>query len=83
MKDGRPNIQREPPPRRRASDRKGSGPRKQRDFVSRATADGHSGRGSESVLPHLRDQLRLKALMPLPFPLEQDAPTAKEERPQS
>lgn len=68
MKDGRPNLEREPP-RRRASDRKGSGPREQRDFVSRATAQGHSGNGSESVRPHLRDQLRLKALLPTPFPL--------------
>ena len=70
MKDGRPNIEREAP-RRRASDRKGSGPRKQRDYVSRATAQGHSGHGSESVRPHLRDQLRLKALLPTPFPLQE------------
>ena len=77
MKDGRPNLEREPP-RRRASDRKGSGPRKQRDYVSRATASGHSGRGSDSVLPHLRDQLRLKALLPRPFPVpEQDVLPAK------
>jgi hypothetical protein len=74
MKDGRPNIERDTP-RRRASDRKGSGPRKQRDFVLRATAEGHSGLGSESVRPHLRDQLRLKALLPTPFPLtEQPLP---------
>ena len=79
MKDGRPNNQRETP-MRRASDRKGGRPRKQRDFVSRATANGHSGRGSDSVLPHLRDQLRLKALLPTPYPLEQDAPPAKDER---
>jgi hypothetical protein len=78
MKDGRPNTERDPP-RRRASDRKGSGPRKQRDFVSRATATGHSGRGSESVLPHLRDQLRLKALLPLPFPLSEAALPGKDE----
>ena len=77
MKDGRPTIEREPP-RRRASDRKGSGPRKQRDFVMRATAAGHSGSGSASVLPHLRDQLRLKALLPTPFPLTEQLP-AKEE----
>lgn len=78
MKDGRPNIERDTP-RRRASDRKGGGPRKQRDFVSRATATGHSGRGSDSVLPHLQDQLRLKALLPTPFPMpEQEAQPAKE-----
>jgi hypothetical protein len=71
MKDGRANIEREIP-RRRASDRKGSGPRKQRDFVLRATAQGHSGNGSESVRPHLRDQLRLKALLsPANSPSEQ------------
>jgi len=82
MKDGRPNTERDPP-RRRASDRKGGGPRKQRDFVSRATASGHSGRGSESVLPHLRDQLRLKALLPTPFPVpEQELRPVKVERSQ-
>ena len=67
MKDGRLTLERESP-RRRASDRLGSGPRKQRGYVERATADGHSGSGSESVLPHLRDQLRLKALLPSPRP---------------
>ena len=77
MKDGRPNNERDTP-RRRASDRSGGRPRKQRDYVSRATATGHSGRGSESVLPHLRDQLRLKALLPTPFPVpEQDIQPAK------
>ena len=79
MKDGRPTNEREPP-RRRASDRKGSGPRKQRDFVSRATAAGHSGIGSASVLPHLRDQLRLKALLPTPFPLTEQPRPAKDKR---
>ena len=39
------------------------GPRKQKGFVTRATAEGHSGEGSDSVRPHLRDQLRLKALL--------------------
>jgi hypothetical protein len=68
MKDGRDGLTEREMPRRRASDRKGSGPRKQRGFVERATAQGHSGQGSESVLPHLRDQLRLKALMPVPYP---------------
>jgi hypothetical protein len=44
------------------------GPTKQRGFVERATARGHSGHGAESVRPHLRDQLQLKALLPHPFP---------------
>jgi len=44
------------------------GPGKQRGFVERAIARGHSGHGSESVRPHLRDQLELKALMPQPYP---------------
>ena len=78
MKDG-PNYPRETP-MRRASDRKGGRPRKQRDYISRATANGHSGSGSDSVLPHLRDQLRLKALLPTPFPLDQDAPPRLEDK---
>jgi len=40
----------------------------ERGFVERATAMGHSGHGAESVRPHLRDQLRLKSLLPQPFP---------------
>ena len=44
-------------------DRRKPGPRKQKDFVQRATALGHSGYGSESLRPHLRDQLRLKELL--------------------
>jgi hypothetical protein len=79
MKDGRPNMEREPP-KRRASDRVGSGPRKQRGFIERATAQGHSGRGSESVLPHLRDQLRLKALMPSPRPTPELVPGKDEQK---
>ena len=67
-RDGKPNDERDPP-QRRASDRRGSGPRRQRGFVERATAQGHSGHGSDSVLPHLRDQLKLKALMPSPYPV--------------
>ena len=73
MNDGRPTSQRDLP-RRRATDRKGSGPRKQRDFVLRATAEGHSGTGSESVRPHLRDQLRLKALLSATYPPEPQLP---------
>jgi hypothetical protein len=69
MKDGKPINASEPDRRAGAGPgRRGSGPRKQRGFVERATAVGHSGHGSESVRPHLRDQLRLKALLPTPFP---------------
>jgi hypothetical protein len=70
MKDGKPINAAEPDARRPAAGtgRRGSGPKKQRGFVERATATGHSGHGSESVRPHLRDQLRLKALLPTPFP---------------
>jgi len=74
MKDGRPNSTGDPERWRPGSaGRKGGGPKKQRGFVERATATGHSGYGSESVRPHLRDQLQLKALLPQPFPTpEQD-----------
>lgn len=69
MKDGKPNSASEPDLRRLASaGRKGGGPGRQRGFVERATAMGHSGHGSESVRPHLRDQLKLKSLLPQPFP---------------
>ena len=70
MKDGKPINASDPEGRRSASaGRKGSGPGRQRGFVERAMAkSGHSGYGSESVRPHLRDQLRLKALLPSPFP---------------
>lgn len=73
-RDGKPNDERDPP-QRRAADRRGGSPRRQRGFVERATAkQGHSGHGSDSVLPHLRDQLRLKALMPSPFPVPEQQP---------
>ena len=74
MKDGRPNSTGDPDRRRPGSaGRKVGGPAR-RGFVERATATtGHSGYGSESVRPHLRDQLKLKALLPQPFPTpEQD-----------
>jgi hypothetical protein len=77
MKDGRPNDDRDPP-RRRASDR-GKGPRRQKGFVERATAMGHSGHGCDSVLPHLRDQLKLKALLPQPFPTPEARATGKDD----
>jgi len=67
MKDGKPNNAGDPEGRRSQGGRRGSGG-KQRGFVERATARGHSGHGAESVRPHLRDQLRLKALLPTPFP---------------
>jgi len=74
MKDGKPNNAGDPDRRRSASaGRRGSGPSKQRGFVERATARGHSGHGADSVRPHLRDQLKLKALLPTPYPTpEQD-----------
>ena len=78
MKDGKPNGDGEPDHRRPT--RKGSGPKRQRGFVERATAAGHSGHGADSVRPHLRDQLKLKALLPQPFPMpEQQQPPAKGE----
>ena len=67
-RDGKPGNEREEG-RRSSPARRGSGPIKQKGFVERATALGHSGYGSESVRPHLRDQLKLKALLPQPFPM--------------
>jgi len=76
MKDGKPNYAGEPDNLRRSASagRKGGGPARQRGFVERAmAAQGHSGHGAESVRPHLRDQLRLKSLLPQPYPTpEQD-----------
>lgn len=69
MKDGKPNNAGEPESRRASSGRRGGGPARQRGFVERATAKGHSGHGAESVRPHLRDQLKLKSLLPQPFPM--------------
>ena len=85
MKDGKPNHASEPDYRRASAGRKGGGPARQRGFVQhpmnraspetfveRATMHGHSGHGSESVRPHLRDQLKLKALLPTPFPMPEN-----------
>ena len=79
MKDGKPNEERDaegrPPTQRKAS-----GPRTQRTYIERATARGHSGYGSESVRPHLRDQLRLKALLPSAYPTpDQQPPYGKDD----
>jgi hypothetical protein len=74
MRDGKPNS----PGRATAGTRRSNGPNRQRGFVERATAHGHSGHGSESVRPHLRDQLRLKALMTTPYPTPEDQ-TSKDE----
>lgn len=77
MKDGKPNSASDPESRRPGAGgpgRRSSGPRKQRGFIERATAQGHSGHGSESVRPHLRDQLKLKALLPSPFPMPGETP---------
>lgn len=81
MKTEKPNYAGEPDGRRPASaGRKGGGPARQRGFVERATARGHSGHGAESVRPHLRDQLKLKALLPQPYPTpESQAPGGKDE----
>ena len=69
MKDGKPTSASDPDGRRASvPGRRGSGPSKQRGFVERATARGHSGHGAESVRPHLRDQLKLKSLLPTPYP---------------
>ena len=43
--------------------RRSSPASKQAGFIGRATAQGRSGYGSESVRPFLRDQLKLKELM--------------------
>lgn len=68
MKDGKPNSAGEPDARRAAPAGRKAGPaKKQRGFVERATAATHSGHGADSVRPHLRDQLRLKALMQQPY----------------
>jgi hypothetical protein len=67
MKDGKPEDPGDPD-RRRPGRRGGGTTGKQRGFVERATARGHSGHGAESVRPHLRDQLLLKSLLPTPFP---------------
>lgn len=77
MKDGKPNNTGDPEGRRPGSGaaaRRGSGPKKQRGFIERATAHGHSGHGAESVRPHLRDQLKLKALLATPFQLPGETP---------
>lgn len=70
---GEPDDRRAPAPERRRP-----GARKQKSFVTRATANGHSGYGADSVRPHLRDQLRLKGLLPQPFPTS-DAGPGKDE----
>jgi hypothetical protein len=78
MRDGKPSNASDPENRRSPGGRRGSGPAKQRGFVERATARGHSGHGAESVRPHLRDQLKLKALLPTPYPTP-DATPSKDE----
>jgi len=80
MKDGRPNNASEPSegPRAASTGRR-SGTGRQRGFVERATAMGHSGHGADSVRPHLRDQLKLKALLPQPFPTPEQDSAPKDE----
>lgn len=72
MKDGKPSKEQRDPDGRRPAARRGSSPSRQRGFVERATSRGHSGHGLDSVLPHLRDQLRLKSLLPSPFPIPEE-----------
>ena len=74
MKDGKPTEARDPDGRRPG--RRGNGAVRQRGFVERATAQGHSGYGADSVRPHLRDQLKLKALLPTPYPTPEQQPEA-------
>ena len=78
IKDGKPNHGGDPQGRRSASaGRKIARPGKQRGSTERAVArasGGHSGYGSESVRPYLREQLRLKALLPTPFPTPEAQP---------
>lgn len=78
MKDGKPNNAGDPDGRRPQGARRSGAPPRQHGFVERATARGHSGHGAESVRPHLRDQLRLKALLPTPYPTP-DAQPSKDE----
>lgn len=78
-RDGKPNSERDAEGRK-PSGRRGGGPPRTRGYIERATAaQGHSGHGSESVRPHLRDQLRLKALMPSPFPMPEPLLPGKDE----
>ena len=75
MKDGKPNDTSDPDGRRSSSaGRRGGKAGRQRGFVERATAQGHSGYGADSVRPHLRDQLKLKSLLPQPFPTPEQQP---------
>lgn len=77
MKDGKPNSASEPDDRRIApGGRRSNGPGRTRGFVERATAKGHSGYGADSVRPHLRDQLKLKSLLPQPYPTPEQQPQA-------
>lgn len=68
MKDGKPTDASEPDGRRSAAAGRRGGGSVKRGFVERATARGHSGHGADSVRPHLRDQLKLKSLLPTPYP---------------
>ena len=81
MKDGRPSDTGEPERRRpKGSERRGSGPVKQRGFIERAMSRGHSGHGAESVRPYLRDMLKLKSLLPSPFPIPEPQPARDKDK---
>jgi len=67
MRDG-PHKDADPDKRSPGTGRRSSpGAGRPSGFVERATARGRSGHGSESIRPHLRDQLRLKELLGTPF----------------
>ena len=79
MKDGTSKEGGDPEDRRKpANGRRSGGPIRQRGFVERASARGHSGHGADSVRPYLRDQLRLKSLLPTPYPIPEQEPEKDE-----
>ena len=70
MKDGKPTAT-EDPRRRPGGARRGPMKRARTasDHAGAQDLDGHSGHGADSVRPYLREQLRMKALLPVPFPM--------------
>lgn len=71
----------DPENRRPSGGNRGAQRNRRAGYVGRASASGHSGYGSESVRPLLRDQLKLKELMVPPFPPpEEDKPSGSDTR---
>ena len=64
MKDGDRTDRGNHPDTRRT--RRSTPASRQGGYVSRPSADGRSGYGSESVRPHLRQQLKMKELLSSP-----------------